>query len=111
MLMMGVGVMAMRMGKRRMRMPMAMLRPRRHRKIVGMLMVLVMHMFMIVLEGFVCVLMPMIFRQVQPDTQTHENSGRTQPQRKSFTHGERDKSAKKWCQGKIRPGAGAPQMP
>ena len=94
--MMDIRVVRMRMGQRFVLVPMAMFKAGRHGIVVRVLVVLIVNMLVIVFGRLVEMLMHMVFRQMQPDTERHQCGSQDQRKRHWFTHQHGKQGAEKW---------------
>jgi len=96
-LMMRIRLMRMSMHQWLVSMPMAVSQPGRHRSIVTVLMVFVVHMFMLVGDGVVDMLVLAVLDQVQLDTEGHQAGGAEQgPRDRLIQQQHRQHGAAKW---------------
>ena len=100
--MMRVREMGVGMGDRFMRVRMTVFSARHHGEIMYMLMVLVVDVLMLMNQCLVGVLVLMAFRQMQPDTERHQQAGNQQGNRDGIAHRNRQQRTDEWSHRKIR---------
>ena len=112
MLMMRIGKVRMGVLDPGMSMPVPMRYARQDRRIMSMcmLMVLIMYVFMLMFSFIMDMRMLMLLREMQPDTERHQQPGDYQRRRHGLTQYQGQQRAKKRRNGKIGAGAGSPQM-
>lgn len=101
MLMMGVGVVLVRVNERRMMMAMTMPEPGRQNQIrlvwMVMLMMLVMNMLVLMRHRLVRMFVMMTLSQMQPDTNSHQDTGAAQLPTKRFARQDSKSRSNKGC--------------
>jgi hypothetical protein len=79
-----IGVMRMPVNQRSVVVHMGMFHPRMHRRMMVMLVVFVMVVAMLVYHRFMRMIVPMPFREMEPQTQSHQAPGNQQQHRQWF---------------------------